>query len=327
MEDLLLEALSIDQKPIIIYTALSNLSECHSKKVVEAILTLVHGHLKFRWQAIETLGKIRAIDALPQLINLLPELSMTGRIVCLKSLKQIGLVCDGEAKALVIKAIFNEAMEDNGETVELALKYLAKLKAVQELIYILDNTRDNINISTRVYAAKLLGRFKYDEVVAALSRAVGVAALSRAICDPVEEVSEQAVKSLGKIGSIDAIRTLIDLSKTYEKVHLIYKAISKSGWPFHVKEIINLLSSLDVDKDTDLCIALIKCLGKTNEPGAVPILASMLSTPLEYDAIEALGKIVSTDSVLCLVNHYANSNFKSLVLKCSLNITNKLGIL
>lgn len=318
MEDLLLEALSIDQKPIIIYTALSNLSQCHSKKVVEAILTLVHGHLNFRWQAIETLGKIRAIDALPHLINLLPELSMTGRIVCLKSLKQIGLVCDGEAKALVIKAIFNEAMEDNGETVELALKYLAKLKAVQELIYILDNTRDNINISTRVYAAKLLGRFKYDEVVAALSRAV---------CDPFEEVSEQAVKSLGKIGSIDAIRTLIDLSKTYEKVHLIYRAISKSGWPFQVKEIINLLSSLDVDKDTDLCIALIKCLGKTNEPCAVPILASMLSTPLEYDAIEALGKIVCTDSVLCLVNYYANSNFKTLVLKCSLNLTGKLYIL
>jgi hypothetical protein len=94
-----------------------------------------------------------------------------------------------------------------------------------------------------------------------------------------------------------------------------------------VKEIINLLSSLDVDKDTDLCIALIKCLGKTNEPCAVPILASMLSTPLEYDAIEALGKIVCTDSVLCLVNYYANSNFKTLVLKCSLNLTGKLSIL
>jgi len=40
MEDLLLEALSIGQKPSIIYTALSNLSQCHSKKVVEAILTL-----------------------------------------------------------------------------------------------------------------------------------------------------------------------------------------------------------------------------------------------------------------------------------------------
>lgn len=318
MEDLLLEALSIGQKPIIIYTALSNLSQCYSKKVVEAILTLVHGHLDFRWQAIETLGKIRAIDALPQLINLLPELSMTGRIVCLKSLAQIGLVCDGEAKALVIKAIFNEAMEDNEKTSKLALKYLAKLKAVQELIHILDNTRDNINLSTRVYVAKLLGRFKYDEVIAALSRAVR---------DPDEEVCEQAVKSLGKIGSIDAIRTLIDLSKTYEKVHLIYRAISKSGWPFHVKEIINLLSSLDVDKDTDLCIALIKCLGKTNEPCAVPILASMLSTPLEYNAIKALGKIVCTDSVLCLVNHYANSNFKTDVLKCSLNLTGKLHIL
>jgi HEAT repeat protein len=317
MEDLLLEALSIDQKPIIIYTALSNLSQCHSKKVVEAILTLVHGHLNFRWQAIETLGNIRAIAALPHLINLLPDLSMTGRIVCLKSLAQIGLVCDAEAKTLVIKAIFNEAMEDNGETIELALKYLAKLKAVQELIHILDNTRDNTNLSTRVYAAKLLGRFKYDDVIAALSRAVG---------DPVEEVNEQAVKSLGKIGSIDAVRALIDLSKTYGKVHLIYKAISKSGWPFQVKEIINLLSSLDVDKDTDLCIALIKCLGKTDEPCAIPILASMLSTPLEYDAINALGKIVSTDSVLCLVNHYANSNFKTLVLKCSLNLTGKLYI-
>jgi HEAT repeat protein len=317
MEDLLLEALSIDQKPIIIYTALSNLSQCHSKKVVEAILTLVHGHLNFRWQAIETLGNIRAIAALPHLINLLPDLSMTGRIVCLKSLAQIGLVCDGEAKALVIKAIFNEAMEDNGETYELALKCLAKLKAVQELIHILDNTRDNTNLSTRVYAAKLLGRFKYDDVIAALSRAVG---------DPVEEVNEQAVKSLGKIGSIDAVRALIDLSKTYGKVHLIYRAISKSGWPFQVKEIINLLSSLDVDKDTDLCIALIKCLGKTDEPCAIPILASMLSTPLEYDAINALGKIVCTDSVLCLVNHYANSNFKTLVLKCSLNLTGKLYI-
>lgn len=318
MEDLLLEALSIDQKPIIIYTALSNLSQCHSKKVVEAILTLVHGHLNFRWQAIETLGNIRAIAALPHLINLLPDLSMTGRIVCLKSLAQIGLVCDAEAKTLVIKAIFNEAMEDNEETYELALKYLAKLKAVQELIHILDNTRDNTNLSTRVYAAKLLGRFKYDDVIAALSRAVG---------DPVEEVNEQAVKSLGKIGSIEAVRALIDLSKTYGKVHLIYRAISKSGWPFQVKEIINLLSSLDVDKDTDLCIALIKCLGKLNEPCAIPILASMLSTPLEYDAIEALGKIVSTDSVLCLVNHYANSNFKTLVLKCSLNLTGKLYIL
>ncbi len=314
MEDLLLEALSPDQKPSIIYTALSNLSQCYSKKVVEAILTLVHGHLDFRWQAIETLGKIRAIDALPQLINLLPDLSMTGRIVSLKSLAQIGLVCDTEAKALVIEAIFNEVMEDNEETSKLALKYLAKLKAVQELIHILDNT----NLSTRVYAAKLLGRFKYDEVIAALSRAV---------CDPVEEVNEQAVKSLGNIGSIDAIRTLIDLSKTYEKVHLIYRAISKSGWPFHVKEIINLLSSLDVDKDTDLCIALIKCLGKTNEPCAIPILASMLSTPLEYNAIKALGKIVCTDSVLCLVNHYANSNFKTDVLKCSLNLTGKLHIL
>jgi HEAT repeat protein len=318
MEDLLLEALSIDQKPIIIYTALSNLSQCYSEKVVEAILTLVHGNLNFRWQAIETLGKIRAIDALPQLINLLPNLSMTGRIVCLKSLAQIGLVCDAEAKTLVIKAIFNEAMEDNEETYELALKCLAKLKAVQELIHILDNTRDNTNLSTRVYAAKLLGRFKYDDVIAALSHAVG---------DPVEEVNEQAVKSLGKIGSIDAVRALIDLSKTYGKVHLIYKAISKSGWPFQVKEIINLLSSLDVDKDTDLCIALIKCLGKLNEPCAIPILASMLSTLLEYDAINALGKIVSTDSVLCLVNHYANSNFKTLVLKCSLNLTNKLCIL
>lgn len=319
MEDLLLEALSPDQKPSIIYTALSNLSQCHNKKVVEAILTLVHGHLDFRWQAIETLGKIRTIDALPHLINLLPELSMTGRIVCLKSLKQIGLVCDGEAKALVIKAIFNEAMEDNGETSKLALKCLAKLKAVQELIHILDiYTRDNINLSTRVYAAKLLGRFKYEDVIAALSRAV---------CDPVEEVNEQAVKSLGKIGSIDAIHALMDLSKTYEKVHLIYKAISKSGWPFQVNEIINVLSSLDVDKDTDLCIALIKCLGKTNEPCAVPILASMLSTPLEYNAIKALGKIVCTDSVLCLVNHYANSNFKTDVLKCSLNLTGKLHIL
>jgi HEAT repeat protein len=318
MEDLLLEALSIDQKPIIIYTALSNLSQCHSKKVVEAILTLVHGNLNFRWQAIETLGNIRAIAALPHLINLLPDLSMTGRIVCLKSLAQIGLVCDAEAKTLVIKAIFNEAMEDNEETYELALKYLAKLKAVQELIHILDNTRDNTNLSTRVYAAKLLGRFKYDDVIAALSRAVG---------DPVEEVNEQAVKSLGKIGSIDAVRALIDLSKTYGKVHLIYRAISKSGWPFQVKEIINLLSSLDVDKDTDLCIALIKCLGKLNEPCAIPILASMLSTPLEYDAIDALGKIVSTDSVLCLVNHYANSNFKTLVLKCSLNLTGKLYII
>lgn len=244
--------------------------------------------------------------------KLLTDEDRSNRILAAKAL---GSLKDRLAVEPLISALFQEKFWDVRDEIVEALRLIGDPAAVNELILLLDNNKDDLGLQQfTAWALKKFGweqlsgeqqatvcilRDEWDTIVPL--GGVAVKPLVNAVCNGTNHVRRIAAESLGKIGDEAAVRALVELlddedGRVRETCASVIEQIAKDR------------------EDTKLQAKAAIALGKWSAISAIGagafdvVLAATKSSNQEIrqQAIRALGSIASSRSITTLI-HFLRS--------------------
>ena len=315
------------------------------RKVPEFISALKDKDSDVRWEAAETLGKIKDPRAVEPLISALKDESSDVRIAAAKVLGEIKdpravepLITLLKDKGWLITLLKDKGLlEDKDWNVRQAAAYaLGEIKdprAVEPLISALKD----VNSDVRIAAAKALGKIKDPRAVKPLISALkdsnsfvrreaayalgkikdprAVKPLISALKDESSGVRREAAEALGEIKDPRAVKPLISALKDISLSEEAAKALGKINPKWMETEeakrkVPEFISAL---KDSDWMVrqAAAYALGEIKDPRAVKPLISALNDShwsVRQAAAEALGKIKDPRAVELLISALKDVN-------------------
>ena len=258
----LVKALSDDEW--VSFYALQSLGELRAEEAVPSIAALLDSpSLVVRFSAIETMGKLGSQTALSALMSYLPKSGADEKIAIVKSIIQIGATPDMKELTEHILVLFQE---DDWDDKEIALKGFSALKCVQA-------------IPVLVEAAGLLDPFNPDS-------------------EEKTELLKQTILSIG--GEDELIRLLDSFDLKYRGKSFVIDLLGQ----MKSKKAAAKLSLFLKDVSRDLRRVSAEALGEIGEHASVEELMetsqSDADAHVRRSAIEALGTIGSKDAYAVL---------------------------
>ena len=228
--------------------------------------------LEVRVAALESLGRVHAVEATPEVIKHLDARRSDERIAAVTALAAFG---DPEYASFVYP-LLKDSSGTVREAAVLALDRLREPTAVQELIPLLGDEVKDVAVATH----RVLAHYGDTSAVYAILEQTEASAVAKRVA---------AIKALGDLGDERATSTLIELlqGQPQDVERAALKALIKIGDPTALESLEALL---DGDSAYDTQLRVVRAMGTIGGAEAAPTLLRMVSHDLYTEA--ALGALV-----------------------------------
>ncbi|MFC1746339.1 HEAT repeat domain-containing protein, partial [Candidatus Riflebacteria bacterium] len=174
------------------YRVVLDMSRYRDERMKDTFIELLDEADDIKEIAVESLGKLKAFEAITPIIKILDESYIELSYICARALGEIGEVT-------ATQSLINYIQHEDPDLAYIAIESIGKIGDTGALSALAEVSKSD-NPDLRYIVAEALGNLLDEDVVTPLLELIK---------DDVHEVKVRAIKSLGKIGSAKAVSHLL----------------------------------------------------------------------------------------------------------------------